>query len=438
MIARYQTPEIAEIWSPESRTRAWLEVEKAVAIASARFGYIPHESAEEIARKASFDLKRMEELEQETRHDLMAFVRNVEENVGEHGRYVHFGVTSYDIIDTALALLLRQSLDQLLRSLESLQHAVRDLAREHRHTPMIGRTHGVHAEPITFGFKLAGWHAELERAYERLHQCREEISVGKIAGAVGVYGVLDPRVEEEVCRLLGLKPDPAPTQIVARDRLAHLMGVLATLAGTLEKIATELRNLQRTEILEVQEEFGTGQTGSSAMPHKRNPWMSETVCGLARVVRGNALAVLETISTWHERDLTNSSVERIVLPDTFHLLDFMLRRLTQIVKNLKVFPQRMQENLVRTRGLVFSEHILMALVQKGLSREEAYRLVQRNSARAWEGEDFQECLLADKDVRAHLSEEEIRKCFDLSHHLRHVSHVLQRAGICEDSERGIL
>ncbi|MCL6623231.1 MAG: adenylosuccinate lyase [Fimbriimonadales bacterium] len=429
MIPRYQTREIAEIWSPEARTRAWLEVEIAVARASALFGYIPQESAEEIARRASFDLKRMEELEQETRHDLMAFVRNVEETVGEHGRYVHYGVTSYDIIDTALALLLRQSLDQLLRSLQSLQKAIREVAQEHADTPMVGRTHGVHAEPITFGFKLAGWHAELERAGERLRQCREEISVGKIAGAVGVYGVLDPRVEEEVCRLLELKPDPAPTQIVARDRLAHLMGVLATLAGTLEKIATELRNLQRTEILEVQEEFGSGQTGSSAMPHKRNPWMSETVCGLARVVRGNAMAVLETVSTWHERDLTNSSVERIVLPDTFHLLDFMLQRLTHIVKNLKVFPARMKENLKRTKGLVFSEHVLMALVQKGLSREEAYRLVQRNSAKAWEGEDFQQCLLSDQEVLSHLSEEEIKRCFDLSHHLRNVPYVLRRTGI---------
>ncbi|MEM4408114.1 MAG: adenylosuccinate lyase, partial [Candidatus Caldarchaeum sp.] len=359
------------------------------------------------------------------------FVYNVAERGGEAGRYVHFGVTSYDVIDTALALLLRRSLDQILRSLSSLTEVVRERAREHANTPMIGRTHGVHAEPITFGFKLAGWYAELQRTLERLHSCREEISVGKIAGAVGVHGVLGPEVEEEVCRLLGLKPDPAPTQIVARDRLAHLMGVLATVAGTLEKIATELRNLQRTEILEVQEEFVSGQTGSSAMPHKRNPWMSETVCGLARVVRGNALAVLETVSTWHERDLTNSSVERIVLPDTFHLLDFMLQRLTKILVNLKVFPKRMTENIWRTRGLVFSEHVMTALVRKGLSREEAYRLVQRNASKAWEGEDFQACLKKDPEVLGYLSAKEIEACFDLEHHLRHVQHTLKQLNIVE-------
>jgi len=429
LIERYCTPGISAIWSPESRVQTWVEVELAITQACEKHGLVPPGTTDAIRKRAKFDLERIAELEKETKHDLMAFVRNLEENVGKEGRYIHFGVTSYDVIDTANALLIRRSIRQVLSSLHDLKNEIRRLAKEYADIPMIGRTHGVHAEPITFGFKLANWFAELNRSEERLRFAEKELSVGKVSGAVGVHGILGPEIEKEVCRILELEPDPASTQIVSRDRYASLFCALGILAGSLEKFATELRNLQRTEILEVQEEFATRQTGSSAMPHKRNPWHSETICGLARVVRGNVFAMLECISTWHERDLTNSSVERIILPDTFHLSDFMLLRLKEILSGLRVFPEKMRKNLNLLGDLVFSEHVMIALIRKGMSREEAYRVVQRNAAKAWEGEDFRKCIESDSEVNSLLSSEEIAVCFDLNHHLRHVEHTLRAVGI---------
>ncbi len=426
MIARYSTEAMNRIWSEQARTETWLRVELAICEAAEKHGKIPAGTTEAIRSKAKFDLARMAELEKETRHDLMAFIRNVSENVGEPGRYFHYGVTSYDVIDTSLALMMRESLEHVIESLGKLRKVVRRLMLAHKDTPMIGRTHGIHAEPITFGYKAASWLTELRRSSKRLRQCLKEISVGKVSGPVGVRGVLGPEVEEEACRILGLRPDPISTQIVSRDRHATVVNALAVLGATLERIATELRNLQRTEILEVQEEFAAGQTGSSAMPHKRNPWHSETVCGLARVLRSNAMAMMESIATWHERDLTNSSVERIILPDSFHLIDFMLNRVRTILEGLEVRADNMKRNLKLMGDLVYSEHLMIALIGKGLSREAAYKVAQRNAARAWEGEDFRKCVESDPEVQAHLTPDELEQVFSLEHHLRHVGPAIQR------------
>ena len=424
MIERYQTPAMAAIWSREAKYQRWLEVE--LAICEGWSEVIPSSDLEAIRKFASFDLARCDELEKETRHDLMAFVRNVSENVSlgtknaqpNPSRWVHFGVTSYDVIDTALGMMLRDSCDVLLSSSSSLFESIDRLFKNHGHHPCIGRTHGIHAEPITFGHKLDGWRNEISRSVSRLQAAREEVAVGKVSGAVGIHAHVSPSMEARICKSLSLVADPNSTQIVARDRMAMLLSTLAVLAGSLERIATELRNLQRTEILEVQEEFAKGQTGSSAMPHKRNPWNSETVCGLARVVRGNAHAMLETVSTWHERDLSNSSLERIVLPDTFHLVDFMLQRMTKILDGLVVLPDNMLKNLRLMGDLVFSEHVMVALIQAGLSREEAYKVAQRNAAKAWEGEDYRASVACDPEVRSRLSEKQIEEIFSLEHHLR--------------------
>ena len=427
MIERYTTPEMRDLWSEETKYRTWMEVEITLCEGLAHYGYISAEAVETIRTRARLDPQRIAELERETRHDVMAFVRNLAENIGEAGRWVHYGITSYDVVDTALALRLKQAVAHLLHACEALMSEIKRLAMEHLHTPMIGRTHGIHAEPITFGFKLMGWYAEMERHRERLLRAQTEIAVGKVSGAVGIHATVDPRVEAYVCQKLGLTPDPASTQIVARDRHATLIALLAVLAGSLEKFATEIRNLQRTEILEVQEPFAPGQTGSSAMPHKRNPCNCETVSGLARIVRGHALAVLESISTWHERDLTNSSVERIALPDTCTLVHWMLCKLTEILRGLVVLPHNMARNLALTKGLPFSEHVMLALVQQGLSREHAYKLVQRNASRVWdEGIEFIDALMQDPEVRSVLSESAIRQCFDLQHHLRHLDTTVQR------------
>lgn len=430
MIERYTTPAMNAIWSREAKYRRWQEVEIAIVQAHAELGEVPKEAVAEIKKKAKFDINRCDEIELETRHDLMAFVRNLSENIGPEGRWVHFGVTSYDVIDTALGMMLRDSCDVLLDSCEMLREQIDRIAREHARTPMTGRTHGIHAEPITFGFKLANWHAELLRNMDRLRSSAQEVAVGKISGAVGVHAITSPELESRVCQILGLQPDEASTQIVNRDRHAHFLNVLALLGAGLERIATELRNLQRTEILEVQEAFGSGQTGSSAMPHKRNPWNSETVAGLARVLRGNAMAMLESVATWHERDLTNSSVERIVLPDSCYLADFMLNRLTTILKGLQVFPENMLANMRKMGDLTFSEHLMIALIRKGLSREDAYKVAQRNAGAAWAGADFKNSVSNDPQVKSLLTEDDLDEVFSLEHHLRNVEHTLKAAGIC--------
>jgi len=432
MIDRYTTPAMTAIWSREAKYRRWQEVEIAIVQAYVEEGVVPDRDLAEIRAKASFSLDRCDEIEKETRHDLMAFVHNLCENVGESGRWIHFGVTSYDVIDTALGLMLRDSCTVLRASGKLLQAQIARLARDHIRTPMIGRTHGIHAEPITFGFKAANWYAELSRNMARLEAVREDVAVGKVSGAVGIHAHTGPDLERRVCEILGLRPDEASTQIVNRDRHAAFINELALLGAGLERIATELRNLQRTEIREVQESFAAGQTGSSSMPHKRNPWNSETVCGLARVLRGNAMAMLESVSTWHERDLTNSSLERIVFPDSCHLADFMLNRLTAILSGLQVYPDTMEANMRKMGDLVFSEHVMIALVDKGLPREVAYKIAQRNASKSWDGHDFKASVAADPDVRAHLSSEEIESLFSLEHHLRNVEHTLEAVGVSEE------
>lgn len=416
------------IWSRQAKYQRWQEVEIAIVEAHVQLGAVSQEALDTINAKAAFDLARCDEIEQETRHDLMAFVRNLSENIGPEGRYVHMGVTSYDVIDTALGMMLRDSCDVILASGEALGTEIKRLANEHAMTPEIGRTHGIHAEPITFGFKCANWYAELTRNMERMRQARAEVAAGKVSGAVGIHAITSPEMETIVCERLGLIADPASTQIINRDRHANFLNALALLGAGLERIATELRNLQRTEILEVQEAFAAGQTGSSAMPHKRNPWNSETVCGLARLLRANAHAMLESVATWHERDLTNSSLERIIFPDSCQLADFMLKRLTTILKGLIVMPENMNKNLRQMGDLVFSEHVMIALINAGMSREAAYKVAQRNAAKAWEGHDFKTSVATDEDVVARLTPEQVEELFSLKHHLRHAEHTLVATG----------
>lgn len=437
MIDRYCTPAMSAIWDRKAKTQVWLDVEVAICRAHAALGTIPSRAVEEIASHAGFTLERCDELERETRHDLMAFVRCMSESVDKGlgnpavspSRFIHMGVTSYDVIDTSLGIMLRNSADVLLSSGEALLKQIGEMARTYADTPQIGRTHGIHAEPITFGFKLAGWYGELARNLDRLRVARAEVAVGKVSGAVGVHAIATPELEKLVCEGLGLTPDPATTQIISRDRHANFLNVLALLGAGLERIATELRNLQRTEILEVQEAFAAGQTGSSAMPHKRNPWNSETVCGLARLLRANAHAMLESVATWHERDLTNSSLERVVFPDSCQLADFMLNRLLNILNGLQVFPERMKQNLEMMGDLVFSEHVMIALVAKGMKREDAYKVAQRNAALAWDGADFKTSVANDPDVTSRLSPEEVAELFSLDHHLRHASASIDGVGI---------
>ena len=424
MIDRYSTPAMNHIWSRQDKYELWKEVEIAICMGWQECGVIPANDLQEICTKAKFTLDRCDELELETRHDLVAFVRCLEENVGPAGRWIHYGVTSYDVIDTALAMMLRDSCDVLISSATELRKVINDLAEKHIDTPEIGRTHGIHAEPITFGFKVSNWLAELDRNIVRLRTCRAELRFGKISGAVGIHAVVDPPMEKSVLAKLDLEPEPASTQIINRDKHANFLNTLALMGAGLERIATELRNLQRTEILEVQEAFAAGQTGSSAMPHKRNPWNSETVCGLARLLRGNAHAMLESVATWHERDLTNSSLERIIFPDSCHLADFMLNRMTRILSGLVVFPETMNANLRKMGDLVFSEHLMVALVGKGLSRASAYKVAQRNAAKAWEGHDFKESVAQDEDVLANLSTVEVEHIFSLEHHLRNARFTL--------------
>ena len=427
MIDRYTHPEMGHIWSEQRKYEMWLQVELAAADAMADAGLVPVEAARELRAKAAFDRSRIEAIEQVTQHDVIAFTTSVAEHVGAAARWLHFGLTSSDVVDTAQALQMRDACDIILRDLAAAAEAVEQRAHEHRKTPMIGRTHGVHAEPMTFGLKLALWYAELLRGTERVKRAREAIRVGKISGAVGTFAHLDPAIEAAVCSRLGLEPAPISSQVIQRDRHAELLTTLALVGASLEKFALEIRGLQKTEIGEVEEPFGKGQKGSSAMPHKRNPIGCEQIVGLARLLRGNAMAALENVALWHERDISHSSVERVILPDSFIALDHMLRRFTRIVSGLVVHPDRMRDNLERSRGVIYSGQVLLELARRGISREQAYEWVQRNAMRAFgEQRDFKSLLLADAEVTSVLPPADIEKAFDLQEQLRNVDAIFAR------------
>jgi adenylosuccinate lyase len=427
MIARYTRPEMGRIWSDQHRYESWLRVEIAAADAMADAGIVPPSAARDIRERGGFDIARIEDIERTTQHDVIAFTTAVAEHVGPSARWLHFGMTSSDVIDTAQALQMREACDVILKDLEMLAEAVRDRAFEHRRTPMIGRTHGVHAEPMTFGLKLALWHSEVGRDIDRVRRARAVISVGKLSGAVGTFAHLSPAIEAAVCDRLGLAPVAVASQVIQRDRHAELLAALAITAASLEKFALEVRGLQKTEIGEVEEPFASGQKGSSAMPHKRNPVGCEQIVGLARIVRGNSQVALENIALWHERDISHSSAERVILPDSFIALDHMLRRFTKIVHGMLVYPDRMLENLDRSRGVVFSGTVLLELAQRGVSREQAYEWVQRNAMRSFaEQRDFKALLLADADVTGVLSREEIERAFDLDQQFKHVDDIFER------------
>jgi adenylosuccinate lyase len=427
MISRYTHPVMGAIWSEPRKYETWLQVELAATDALVEAGVVPAADAKVLRERASFDIARIDEIERTTQHDVIAFTTAVAERVGPSARWLHFGLTSSDVLDTALALQMREACDVILEDIDALLAVVKRRAEEHRRTPMIGRTHGVHAEPMTFGVKLALWFAEVGRDRLRVSRARDVVSVGKVSGAVGVFAHLDPDVEEAVCRKLGLSAAPVSSQIVQRDRHAELMTALAIAAASLEKFALEIRGLQKTEIGEVEEPFARGQKGSSAMPHKRNPIGCEQIVGLARLVRANAMAALENIALWHERDISHSSVERVTLPDSFILLDHMLRRFAKIVDGMVVYPARMLENLGRSRGVVFSGSVLLELARRGVSREQAYEWVQRNAMRSFEEQrDFRDLLLADPDVTAVLSKQVIDEAFDLGAQLRNVDVIFDR------------
>ena len=430
MIERYSRPEMARIWTPEAKYAAWLRVELAVCEVYARRGQIPTEALGRIKANARVSAERIDQIEATTRHDVIAFLTNLEEALGADSRFVHVGLTSSDVVDTALALLLQEASEILLGGLERFRAAVRGLAVRYKHTPCVGRTHGIHAEPTTFGLKAALWYAEAGRNVDRLRRAREAVRVGKISGAVGTFAHVDPDVEEEVCRILGLEPAPVSTQIVQRDRHAELMAALAIVAASLEKVALEIRSLQRTEILEAEEPFTEGQKGSSAMPHKRNPVSCEQVTGLARLVRSNAMAAFENVALWHERDISHSSVERVILPDSTLLVDYMLHQMTRITEGLLVYPDRMRENMDRSFGLMFSQRVLLALTARGLARQPAYELVQKSAMRAWrERTAFRDLLAADPEVMVHLTPADLDQCFDPAWHLRNVDAVFRRVGL---------
>ena len=431
LIERYTLPEMGNIWTDSYRFQTWLQVEIAVCEAQADLGYIPAEAVKEIKAKANFDVKRVLEIEAEVRHDVIAFLTNVNEYVGDAGRYIHLGMTSSDVLDTALSLQMLASLDLIIQKQEELVAAIRERAREHRYTVMIGRSHGIHAEPMTFGFKLAGWLAEVLRNQERLHTLRKTIAVGQISGAVGTYANIEPRVEALACEKLGLQPDTASTQVISRARHADFLQQLALTTASLERFAVEIRNLQRTDVLEVEEFFSKGQKGSSAMPHKRNPIRSERLTGMARIVRGNAVAALENVALWHERDISHSSVERVILPDSCILTHFMLKEAVNLVKNLLVYPENMAQNMNCYGGVVFSQRVLLTLVEKGMNREEAYQIVQQSAHTAWNTKDgnFHNLIAKDSRITDKLSSSEIEACFDPQHHLQHLDKVYQKLGI---------
>ncbi len=430
MIDRYTRPAMGKIWEDENKFRIWLEIETLACEAQAELGVVPKDAVKVIREKANFKVDRILEIEQEVKHDVIAFLTNVGEYVGPESRYIHLGMTSSDVLDTSLAVQMKQSAEILLKDLEELKAVLGRRAKEFKHTVMIGRSHGIHAEPITFGLKLALWYAEICRNIERLTAAKKTISSGKISGAVGTFQHLDPFVERYVCEKMGLQPAPISTQILQRDRHAEFMTTLAIIGCSLEKFATEIRHLQKTEVLEAEEYFSKGQKGSSAMPHKRNPIICERIAGLSRVLRSNALAAMENVALWHERDISHSSVERVIIPDSCILLDFILADMTRIIDNLLVYPEHMQRNLNLTHGLIFSQEVLLALTKKGMKREDAYRMVQEQAMKVWrDGKEFKELLLASDDVMKHLTAAELDELFDAKRSLKHLDYMFGRVGL---------
>ncbi len=427
MIDRYTRPEMGAVWTDENKYKKWLAVELAVCEAWARLGRIPKSALRVIQAKAAFSVEKIDEIEKVVKHDMIAFLTSVAENVGPQSRFIHVGLTSYDIVDTALSLLIKESLDKILAQTRDLQRLLRREALKYKRTVCIGRTHGVHAEPVTFGFKILVWYEEIKRHIARLERAREVISVGRISGSVGTYIHLDPRVEVMALRKLRLSPAKVSTQVLQRDRHAEVLSVLALLATSIEKFAIEIRHLQRTEVLEVEEPFTQGQKGSSSMPHKKNPVRCERISGLARLVRANAQVGLENIALWHERDISHSSAERIVFPDSFIVTDFLLAEIVDIIKNWSVHRDRMTSNIDATRGLIFSQSVLLALTKNGMTREDAYQVVQRNSLKAWnEGRDFPGLVAADPDIVKTLSREQIAACFSLDPYLAKIDYIFER------------
>jgi len=427
MIPRYTRPEMGKIWRDEARYRRWLDVELAACEAWAELGEIPEKALAVIRKRADFDVKRIDEIELEVKHDVIAFLTSVNEKVGREGRYIHKGLTSSDIVDTALSLGMREAADLIIRDIREIMVALKQQALRYKMTPVMGRSHGVHAEPMTFGLKFALWYEEMKRNLERMKRAREVVGVGKLSGAVGTFSNVPPKLEDKVLRKLKLKAEPVATQVVQRDRHAEFMSALAILGATIEKIAVEIRHLQRTEVREAEEPFSKGQKGSSAMPHKRNPVGCENLSGLARVVRGNLVSALENVALWHERDISHSSVERVIIPDTTILIDYMLGRMTRIVANLHVYPGRMKENMALSRNLHYSQKVMLALVDKGMTREDAYGLVQRNAMESWErAVDFRERLSHDREVSQRLSEKEMDRIFRLDPYLRHINALYTR------------
>jgi adenylosuccinate lyase len=430
MIDRYTLPEMGALWSEQNKFQKWLDVEIAVCEVHAENGIIPREALEEIKARARFSVARINEIEKTTNHDVIAFTTNLAESIGEASRFVHYGLTSSDVVDTANALLLRDAADILLKKIDALIDVLKRRALEFKNTPQVGRTHGIHAEPTSFGLTFALWFDEMRRNRERLLRAKEATAVGKISGAVGAFAHLDPAVEEKVCARLGLKAAPVSTQVIQRDNYAEYLGALAIIASSLEKFALNVRHWQRTEVREAQERFTKGQKGSSAMPHKRNPIISERICGMARIVRANSVVGLENIALWHERDISHSSAERVVLPDSSIALDYMLQKAIGLIDGLVVYPERMLENLGATRGLIFSGQLLLALTNSGVSRETAYEWVQRNAMRVWdEDRDFHSLVKADPDITSRLSVAEIDRTFSLDHYLRNVDQIFERLGI---------
>ncbi len=430
MIDRYTLPRMGAVWSEENKLRNWLQIEIAACEGQALIGRIPEEAVAVIRERADFDIKRVKEIEDEVHHDVIAFLTNVAEYVGDESKYIHFGMTSSDILDTGLALQMRDSADLIMEKLFRLKELVGEKARKYKYTLNIGRTHGIHGEPTTFGLKMALWYTEIDRNIKRLEEAREVVSYGAISGAVGNFAHLDPRVEEYVCQKLDLKPCLVSTQIIQRDRHAQLMTALAVIASSLEKMATEIRNLQRTEILEAEEPFQKGQKGSSAMPHKRNPMMSERVAGLSRIIRGNAMAALENVALWHERDLTHSSVERVIIPDSCVLLDYILEKFCAIVAGLVIYQDNMMENINRTRGLIFSQELMLTLLNKGMLREDAYPLVQNHAMHSWEEKlDFKTLVLQDDEIMNYMTPQEIEVIFDLTIYTNNVDYIFKRCGL---------